>query len=612
MNITALDGTVALVTGGSSGICRSEAYPPAPYCGGSRKSRCYSARDASEIAPRRAKRYLARCPADCWSCNKRPGRVQAVGPAPPAVRRFVLTEYGSVTRPLRARIGSAHEAHDLPASHALCRRHHSRCRRPSRRGSRERPGGRHKGQPGSVQQSDKPTRDRGRAGHLRVREHRRGGIPGRPLLQRRRDGYRVRAVPRWGGDVDPGLPPRAHVQRRRVRRPGQSVRASKRPECCLRRQARHVADLVDPAFPEPQRAHGLRERVDRWRSDVRFARADPSARGQEDQPRQELDRLRQPRGQPVLRQLLHGVRQLRRERPGVHEHVEERREHLEHGRSAGRQHPRSRRATPRGLGGQPVVRPDGTVTVPFESLKGTIGAFRSTDGGATWSKEFTVSKVSFHPNSGGLRTSPLPTAEIDADGNVYVAWEDCRFEPKCSANDIVFSTSPDGVNWSAVRRIPIDAVGSGVDHFVPGLAVNSATRGAGADLALTYYFYPDAACTPTTCQLNVGFVSSPDGGAHWGAPTQLAGPMSLADIAATSQGTMVGDYVSTSFNASGNATAVFAIGNPHTGNVFDEGMWAPAAPLPVATATQATRAATNAGAATGVGVGAAQEAVRSD
>jgi hypothetical protein len=267
---------------------------------------------------------------------------------------------------------------------------------------------------------------------------------------------------------------------------------------------------------------------------------------------------------------------------------------------------------PHGLGGQPVVQPNGTVIVPFESLKGTIGAFRSTDGGATWSKEFTVSKVSFHPNAGGLRTSPLPTAEIDAAGNAYVAWEDCRFEPKCNANDIVFSTSSDGANWSAVSRIPIDAVGSGVDHFVPGLAVNPATRGADADLALTYYFYPDTACTPTTCQLNVGFVSSPDGGAHWSAPTQLAGPISLGDIAATSQGTMVGDYISTSFNAAGTATAVFAIGNPHTGNVFDEGMWAPVTPLPVATAAQATRPATTAGAATGVGVGAAQEAVRSD
>jgi hypothetical protein len=267
---------------------------------------------------------------------------------------------------------------------------------------------------------------------------------------------------------------------------------------------------------------------------------------------------------------------------------------------------------PHGLGGQPVVKPDGTVIVPFESLKGTIGAFRSTDGGATWSKEFTVSKVSFHPNSGGLRTSPLPTAEIDADGNVYVAWEDCRFEPKCSANDIVFSTSADGVNWSAVSRIPIDAVGSGVDHFVPGLAVNPATRGADADLALTYYFYPNAACTPATCQLDVGFVSSPDGGAHWSPPTQITGPMSLADIAATSQGTMVGDYISTSFNAAGTATSVFAIGNPHSGNVFDEGMWAPVTPLHVATAAQATRAASTAGAATGPGVGPAQEAVRSN
>src|SRR4051812_21125082 len=46
---------------------------------------------------------------------------------------------------------------------------------------------------------------------------------------------------------------------------------------------------------------------------------------------------------------------------------------------------------PHGLGGQPVVQPDGTVIVPFESLKGSIGAFRSTDGGTTWSKEFSVS-----------------------------------------------------------------------------------------------------------------------------------------------------------------------------------------------------------------------------
>jgi len=274
--------------------------------------------------------------------------------------------------------------------------------------------------------------------------------------------------------------------------------------------------------------------------------------------------------------------------------------------------PVSPAGNPKGLGGQPVVRPNGTVIVPFESLKGSIGSFVSTDGGASWSKEFQVAKIDFHPNAGGLRTSPLPTAEIDAAGNALVAWEDCRFEPKCSANDIVFSRSPDGVNWSPVNRVPIDAVGSGADHFVPGLAVDPATSGSAAHLALTYYFYPNSACTPTTCALTVGYVSSPDGGAHWSAPTQLAGPMSLGDIAATSQGRMVGDYISTSFNGVGTATTVFALGLPHTGTVFDEGMWAPSTPLAVASAAQATRAASSAGASSGAGVGEAQHAVRND
>ncbi len=274
--------------------------------------------------------------------------------------------------------------------------------------------------------------------------------------------------------------------------------------------------------------------------------------------------------------------------------------------------PVSPAGNPKGLGGQPVVRPDGRVIVPFESLKGSIGSFVSTNGGTSWSKEFQVSKIQFHGNSGGLRTSPLPTAEIDAGGTAYVAWEDCRFEAKCSANDIVFSRSSDGVNWSAPARVPSDPVGSGVDHFVPGLAVDPTTSGGAAHLALTYYFYPSAACTPATCDLDVGYTSSPDGGAHWSAGTMLAGPMKLADTAATSQGRMVGDYISTSFNTAGAAATVFAVGEPHAGSVFDEGMWAPSTPLAVASGAQATRAASTGGAAGGPGVGEAQHAVRAD
>jgi hypothetical protein len=268
----------------------------------------------------------------------------------------------------------------------------------------------------------------------------------------------------------------------------------------------------------------------------------------------------------------------------------------------------------KGLGGQPVVRSDGTVVVPFESLNGKIEAFRSTDGGASWSKGAEVASVRFHGVAGGLRTSPLPSAEIDASGTTYVAWEDCRFRAHCASNDIVLSHSADGVSWTEPVRVPIDDASSSVDHFIPGLAVDPTTSGSGAHLALTYYFYPQANCGGS-CRLEVGYISSPDGGAHWGAPTQLAGPMALSEIALTSQGPMVGDYISTSFSG-GRAVPVIAVGRAQPSpSTFDEGMYAPATPLSVAAAAQATRAASSAGVlapVTGIGTGETHHALRDD
>jgi hypothetical protein len=268
----------------------------------------------------------------------------------------------------------------------------------------------------------------------------------------------------------------------------------------------------------------------------------------------------------------------------------------------------------KGLGGQPLVQPNGKVIVPFEALNGKIQAFSSTDGGQSWTKAVTISAIRFHGVAGGLRTSPLPTAEIAGDGTVYVAWEDCRFRKKCTSNDIVFSKSTDGVNWSAPARIPIDDVTSGADHFIPGLAVDRATSGASTHLALTYYFYPDATC-PGGCRLQVGYISSPDGGAHWGAPTQLAGPMALSQIANTSQGPMVGDYISTSFSG-GKAVTMFPVGRQQpTASTFDEATYAPTTPLSVATRAQATRAASSAGVVvpiTGQGTGETHHALKND
>jgi hypothetical protein len=216
------------------------------------------------------------------------------------------------------------------------------------------------------------------------------------------------------------------------------------------------------------------------------------------------------------------------------------------------------------IGGQPVVRPDGTVIVPIANANETaIGAFSSTNGGASWSAVTTIAKVRHHTVAGSLREGPLPSAEIDSAGSVYVAWADCRFERSCRTNDIVISHSLNaaGTSWSSVSRVPIDATNSGIDHFIPGLAVNKATSGGSAQLGLTYYFFPSG-----STQLSVGFISSNNAGSTWTAPQTVASGMPTTWTATTSQGRMVGDYISTSYGSDNLAHGVFATaGTPTSG-----------------------------------------------
>ncbi|MBO0682945.1 MAG: exo-alpha-sialidase [Candidatus Dormibacteraeota bacterium] len=227
-----------------------------------------------------------------------------------------------------------------------------------------------------------------------------------------------------------------------------------------------------------------------------------------------------------------------------------------------------------GLGGQPVVQPGGRVIVPFEALNGQIRSFSSDDGGATWNASVLISTRISH-NVPGLRTSPLPSAEINRDGTVYVVWQDRRFEPGGTANDIVLSTSADGAAWSPVSRIPLDPVGSNVDHVIPGLAVDPTSGGAQTVLALTYYFETPAGCVGSACTLQVGFSSSLNNGGTWSPPQLLAGPMQLGWLAPTNQGVMVGDYISTSFLAGQQRVVnAFAVGfAPGADGQFNEPMF---------------------------------------
>jgi len=230
-----------------------------------------------------------------------------------------------------------------------------------------------------------------------------------------------------------------------------------------------------------------------------------------------------------------------------------------------------------GIGGQPLVQPDGTVVVPIEDLDGNMVAFSSSNGGKSWSSTVTIASINFHAEDGNLRSSPMPSAQIDGAGKVYVVWPDCRFRKGCSSNDMVVSNSTNGKTWTKPARIPIDPITSEVDHFIPGLGIDPATSGTKAHLALTYYYYPVASCN-NSCQLEVGFTTSVDGGKTWTAGKQLAGPMNLNWLAPSDNGQMVADYLAVAY-ANGKPFGVFALAKPPDGSLLNEAMYTTKDPL---------------------------------
>jgi len=230
-----------------------------------------------------------------------------------------------------------------------------------------------------------------------------------------------------------------------------------------------------------------------------------------------------------------------------------------------------------GLGGQPLVLPNGTVVVPISTL-GSMIAFRSTDGGKSWSSSSIIANQNYRGEDGGLRAGfGMPTAQIDGAGKIYMVWPDCSFRSGCSTDDLVLTTSTNGTTWTKIARIPIDPVTSTVDHFIPGIGIDRATSGKTAHLAVTYYYYPVAACN-NSCKLYVGYTISQDGGKTWTKGKELAGPMQLSWLPNSQNGLMVADYLAVAYS-NGNPFGVFAVAKTPSGGLFNEAMYTTKAPL---------------------------------
>jgi hypothetical protein len=225
-----------------------------------------------------------------------------------------------------------------------------------------------------------------------------------------------------------------------------------------------------------------------------------------------------------------------------------------------------------GIGVNLVVQPNGNVIVGFADFTGGMSAFMSTNGGQSWTRAVSIASAPSHGEAGGLRSPGLPSTAIDGAGNVYVSWPDCRYEAGCSANDIVFSTSSDGINWSPVSRIPIDPVGSGVDHFIHGMGIDPKTSGSSAYIGVTYYYYPVSNCG-NSCTLYGGWTQSSDGGATWTAGRQTSIGMQISWLPNSQNGPMVADYVTTIFGQGGRGFPIYVVAHPLNGGIYNEGVY---------------------------------------
>jgi hypothetical protein len=225
---------------------------------------------------------------------------------------------------------------------------------------------------------------------------------------------------------------------------------------------------------------------------------------------------------------------------------------------------------------QPVVRPNGElVIVLFED--GVAEAVRSNDGGVTFAPRERISRLVFHQRPVGptrLRAFSLPTATVDAAGTVYAAWSDCRFRAGCATDDIVWSRSAAPGRWTAPKRVPLVPLRSRADLVLPELAVDPASRGAQARLALTYYAVSSADCTERSCLLDVYLVTSRTAGTRWTQPRRLnPRRMNLTWLAQTVSGRMVGDYTGTVF-AGRRVVSVHVQARARVGGRFNEATYA--------------------------------------
>jgi hypothetical protein len=181
------------------------------------------------------------------------------------------------------------------------------------------------------------------------------------------------------------------------------------------------------------------------------------------------------------------------------------------------------------------------ITPPFGVTAFKVAFVKSTDDGATWTTPQVIADLRTvfvtDPNTGeAVRTGDIiPEAAIDpATGQLYVVWQDSRFNGG-HFDEVALSTSTNGgASWSAPIRVNTP---TGQPAFTPSVHVNSA-----GTVGVTYYDFrhltPD---NTTTLPTDYWFTTSTNHGASFGNEVHLAGPFDMK-TAPVARGFFVGDY----------------------------------------------------------------------
>jgi hypothetical protein len=207
-------------------------------------------------------------------------------------------------------------------------------------------------------------------------------------------------------------------------------------------------------------------------------------------------------------------------------------------------------------------------------------AFESRNGGRSWSRTHLIANIKGAADPGAILPGlELLSAAEDAVGKTYVVWADCRFRPRCSANDIVMSTSTNGVTWSPVTRV---TSGPG-DNTLPGVGAAPRAFGQSARIGITFYTYPDPRCQFTTCTINARLISSASGGARWNRPVQVAGPVRTSWLAKgpATDTALLGGYIGTAVLPGGSVITAFPLASAPSGNSLHQDMYTISPRLPL-------------------------------